>query len=96
MNRMDSGWGWRSPQSKIRVLLPEDLSLDDGGVETTAAVVGASVHLNEERGLRVYQSGFSGETGGIRDLSIFIAIKKEDICFKELMEVMLGLAYRNP
>ena len=96
MNHMDRGWGWGCPQSKIGVLLPEDLSLDDGGVETTGAVVGASVHLNEERGLRVYQSGFSGETGGIRDLSIFIAIKKEDICFKELVEVMLGLAYRNP
>lgn len=96
MNHMDSRWGWGSPQSKIGVLLPEDRNLDDGWVETSAAMVGASVHLSEECGLRVYQSGFSGETEGIRDLSIRIAIEKEEICFKELAEAMLGLAYRNP
>ena len=59
-------------------------------------MVGASVHLSEKRGLRVYQSGFSGETEGTRDLSVCIAIKKEEIHFKELADVMLGLAYRNP
>lgn len=77
------------------MLLPEDRSLDDGW-DTQLSVVGALVHLSEKRGLRVYQSGFSGETEGIRDLSICIAIKKEEIHFKELADVMLGLAYRNP